>query len=330
MANQFKERGFDPKHAPMYAQMLVGMVALTGQWWLDARKPEKADVAAHLVNLAWNGLSGLEAKPGSRPATALTTTSGPPLGPGRRRRVWATAKMRRNGSTVPKDCRGYAGRSRSAYSATNSVPQRLRPAPRAPAAARCPSSTRAPRPRPGGPADTSSPTRRTGSRARSAVRGRSSGSSTAAAPGRPRGRRANAGTAARSPPARVARLAEVARHLEREPAARRDEPTSRASRSRWPGTHCSVALDVSTSTGRGGAQARRSPTSRSRHPDWRALLPRPGDHLGGAVHALDLGGRPAVGQLAVRLPGPQPRSTTYAGSDVPARAPAGRWNGRPR
>jgi hypothetical protein len=47
----------------MYAQMLTGMVALTGQWWLDARKPKKADVAAHLVNLAWNGLSGLEPKP---------------------------------------------------------------------------------------------------------------------------------------------------------------------------------------------------------------------------------------------------------------------------
>jgi hypothetical protein len=48
----------------MYAQMLVGMVALTGQWWLDVRTPKKAEVAAHLVNLAWNGLSGLEAKPG--------------------------------------------------------------------------------------------------------------------------------------------------------------------------------------------------------------------------------------------------------------------------
>ena len=63
MANQLKERGFEPKLAPMYAQMLVGMVALTGQWWLDARKPDKAVVAAHLVNLAWNGLSGLEAEP---------------------------------------------------------------------------------------------------------------------------------------------------------------------------------------------------------------------------------------------------------------------------
>jgi len=63
LAEEFKRRSLDPKNAPMYAQMLVGMVALTGQWWLDARKPKKQDVAAHLVNLAWNGLSGLEAKP---------------------------------------------------------------------------------------------------------------------------------------------------------------------------------------------------------------------------------------------------------------------------
>jgi AcrR family transcriptional regulator len=60
---EFKARGFDPKLAPLYAQALVGMVALTGQWWLDARKPKKAEVAAHLVNLAWHGLDGLEPKP---------------------------------------------------------------------------------------------------------------------------------------------------------------------------------------------------------------------------------------------------------------------------
>ncbi|MEZ0106467.1 AcrR family transcriptional regulator [Catenulispora sp. EB89] len=59
----FMHRGYDPKLAPMYAQMLVGMVALTGQWWLDVRKPPKAEVAAHLVNLAWNGLSHLEGSP---------------------------------------------------------------------------------------------------------------------------------------------------------------------------------------------------------------------------------------------------------------------------
>jgi AcrR family transcriptional regulator len=63
LAHEFTSRGFDDDHAPMYAQMLVGMVALTGQWWLDARRPDKSVVAAHLVNLAWNGLSSLEENP---------------------------------------------------------------------------------------------------------------------------------------------------------------------------------------------------------------------------------------------------------------------------
>lgn len=63
LASQFKRQGLDPKNAPMYAQMLVGMVALTGQWWLDARSPDKREVAAHLVNLAWNGLVGIERRP---------------------------------------------------------------------------------------------------------------------------------------------------------------------------------------------------------------------------------------------------------------------------
>jgi hypothetical protein len=63
LVQQFAVRGFNSRLAPMYAQMLVGMVALTGQWWLDVRKPKRTEVAAHLVNLAWNGLAGLEDKP---------------------------------------------------------------------------------------------------------------------------------------------------------------------------------------------------------------------------------------------------------------------------
>jgi AcrR family transcriptional regulator len=63
LVEQFRMRGFDTGYAPMYSQMLVGMVALTGQWWLDVREPGKDEVVAHLVNLAWNGLSGLEADP---------------------------------------------------------------------------------------------------------------------------------------------------------------------------------------------------------------------------------------------------------------------------
>ena len=53
----------NPKWAPLYSQMLVGMVAQTGQWWLDVRKPKKEEVVAHLVNLAWNGLQNMEPKP---------------------------------------------------------------------------------------------------------------------------------------------------------------------------------------------------------------------------------------------------------------------------
>ena len=60
---EFKTRGFDPKLAELYSQALVGMVALTGRWWLDVRKPRKEIVAAHLVNLAWNGLSHMQVKP---------------------------------------------------------------------------------------------------------------------------------------------------------------------------------------------------------------------------------------------------------------------------
>lgn len=63
LAAEFKRHNLDPKAAPMYAQMLVGMIALVGQWWLDNRKFKKQEVAAHVVNLAWNGLTGLERKP---------------------------------------------------------------------------------------------------------------------------------------------------------------------------------------------------------------------------------------------------------------------------
>jgi AcrR family transcriptional regulator len=64
LAKQFRSHKINPKWAPLYSQMLVGMVAQTGQWWLDVRKPKKEEVVAHLVNLAWNGLHNMEPKPG--------------------------------------------------------------------------------------------------------------------------------------------------------------------------------------------------------------------------------------------------------------------------
>lgn len=63
LAAAFAAQGLNARNAPIYAQMLVGMIAFTGQWWLETRRPRKPEVAAHLVNLAWNGLRNLEPKP---------------------------------------------------------------------------------------------------------------------------------------------------------------------------------------------------------------------------------------------------------------------------
>lgn len=74
LAAQFKARGYNTKLAPLYSHALVGMVALVGQWWLDARKPSRDEVTAHLVNLAWNGLGDLEHKPALRTKRAASAS----------------------------------------------------------------------------------------------------------------------------------------------------------------------------------------------------------------------------------------------------------------
>lgn len=66
LAAEFTQRGYDPETAPLYAQMLVGLVALAGQWWVDNRENQdftRAMVAAHLVNLTWYGLRGMKPNP---------------------------------------------------------------------------------------------------------------------------------------------------------------------------------------------------------------------------------------------------------------------------
>jgi AcrR family transcriptional regulator len=60
LAVEFRSRGYDRRFAPVIARALVGMVAFTGQWWLDAGRPSRKVVASYLVNLAWNGLKDLE------------------------------------------------------------------------------------------------------------------------------------------------------------------------------------------------------------------------------------------------------------------------------
>ncbi len=59
----FARHGLDPRMAPMYSQMLIGMGSQVGLWWLDTGEPDRQVVAAHLVNMAWHGLSSLETSP---------------------------------------------------------------------------------------------------------------------------------------------------------------------------------------------------------------------------------------------------------------------------
>ena len=63
LEEEFVARGFDPGTTAIYAQALVGMVSGTAQWWLDVRTPPKEEVAAHIVNLCYAGLSQLDAAP---------------------------------------------------------------------------------------------------------------------------------------------------------------------------------------------------------------------------------------------------------------------------
>lgn len=55
--------GFNPAFAALYGQCIVGMISQTAKWWLEQRQPDKETVAAHIVNLCWNGLAGMETDP---------------------------------------------------------------------------------------------------------------------------------------------------------------------------------------------------------------------------------------------------------------------------
>jgi AcrR family transcriptional regulator len=63
LADEFRRRGLATTSAPLYAQMLVGMLGQTGLYWLDHRAagdgPTRRELEEALVNLAWNGLRHL-------------------------------------------------------------------------------------------------------------------------------------------------------------------------------------------------------------------------------------------------------------------------------
>ena len=66
IAAQFERSDFPTSWSPLYAQMLVGLIAQVGQWWLDDRRMKKDEVAAHVVNLVWNGQRNLRPNPALR------------------------------------------------------------------------------------------------------------------------------------------------------------------------------------------------------------------------------------------------------------------------
>lgn len=57
LAEPLRRHGYNVRFAPIYAQALVGMVAMAGGYWIEDGELTKREVAAHLVNLAWNGIS---------------------------------------------------------------------------------------------------------------------------------------------------------------------------------------------------------------------------------------------------------------------------------
>lgn len=67
LAAAFETKGFNKEHAVIYGQALVGAVSMTAQWWLDVRQPVKEEMAAHIVNLCWNGMAGLNKSPSLSP-----------------------------------------------------------------------------------------------------------------------------------------------------------------------------------------------------------------------------------------------------------------------
>jgi AcrR family transcriptional regulator len=62
-AAAFKQAGYDPKVAPVYAHALVGMVTFVGQWWTESRKLSVEKAASHIAALAWMGLRHLPKLP---------------------------------------------------------------------------------------------------------------------------------------------------------------------------------------------------------------------------------------------------------------------------
>ncbi len=63
LRSEFKNAGYDPRAAPLYAQALIGMVTFVGQWWEENPRMSPEEAASHIAALAWMGLRHLPRKP---------------------------------------------------------------------------------------------------------------------------------------------------------------------------------------------------------------------------------------------------------------------------
>ena len=61
--HEFSRLGWDTAVSPIYAHALIGMVSLTGQWWMDNPELSINEVARHLAALGWMGLRHLPEDP---------------------------------------------------------------------------------------------------------------------------------------------------------------------------------------------------------------------------------------------------------------------------
>jgi AcrR family transcriptional regulator len=63
VAVALEQAGRDPAAALPWGHGLVGLIRAAADWWLQADRPmSRTDLAAHLTDLAWAGLSGVVAR----------------------------------------------------------------------------------------------------------------------------------------------------------------------------------------------------------------------------------------------------------------------------
>jgi AcrR family transcriptional regulator len=64
VSRSIEQAGRDPAAGPPWGHGVVGMVRAAADWWLSADRPMiRSELAAHLTELAWAGLSGVVSTP---------------------------------------------------------------------------------------------------------------------------------------------------------------------------------------------------------------------------------------------------------------------------